>query len=222
MTTLSATPAINFAVAEAKSLPMLIANLEAVDPDLVKQLETKPLIASRTPWGVAFASLIGMAAAHYGIGLDTSTDALLSGGLVLLFTLAGSYVMRRVTKQPVAGIVATPGTPPPATPGLLAGLTAGTQALTILLGAGLALWACTATQLATTLADGQLVCQVGAAYQAMSATSGQVILAKGAAASAVQQICDLIGGIPTALPAGTVPGTASVIVPPLVTAPPAP
>ena len=222
MTTISATPAVNFAVAEAKSLPMLITNLEAIDPDLVKQLETKPLIASRTPWGVALASLIGMAAAHYGIGLDTNIDALLSGALVLLFTLAGSYLMRRVTKQPVAGIVATPGSTPPNAPGLAAGLTTGTQALTLLVGAGLALWACTATQVATTLADGQLVCQVGSAFQAMSATSGQPILAKGAAAAAVQQVCGLIGGVATALPAGTVAGAATVIVPPAVTVPLAP
>jgi uncharacterized membrane protein AbrB (regulator of aidB expression) len=108
MTILAATPAVNFAIAEAKSLPTLIANLQAIDPALTKQLETKPLIASRTPWGVLLASLIGMAAAHYGIGLDTDMDALLSGVIVLLFTLVGSYVVRHFTKQPVAGIVSTP------------------------------------------------------------------------------------------------------------------
>jgi hypothetical protein len=110
MSSLAATPAVNFAISEAKSLPALITNLQSIDPDLAKQLETKPLLASRTPWGVALASLIGMAAAHYGIGLDNDTDALLSGAIVLLFTLVGSYVMRLVTKQPVAGVVATPAT----------------------------------------------------------------------------------------------------------------
>lgn len=109
MTTLAPTQSVNLAISEAKSLPALLANLQAIDPDLAKQLETKPLIASRTPWGVALASLIGMAAAHYGIGLDTDTDALLSGTVVVLFTLAGSYGMRLLTKQPVAGIVSTPG-----------------------------------------------------------------------------------------------------------------
>ena len=113
-------------------MPSLIANLQAIDPELAKQLETKPLIASRTPWGVALASLIGMAAAHYGIGLDTDTDALLAGGLVLLFTLAGSYAMRLVTKQPVSGVITTPGTPPPATQSVPAGVAGGTPALGVL------------------------------------------------------------------------------------------
>ena len=108
MATLSATPAVNAAIEEAKSLPVLIANLQAIDPALAAQLETKPLLASRSPWGVALASLIGMAAAHYGIGLDTNTDALLSGMVVLGSTLAGSYVMRLVTRKPVSGVVATP------------------------------------------------------------------------------------------------------------------
>ena len=114
MTALSATPAVNFAVKEAKDLPALISNLQAIDPTLATQLETKPLLASRTPWGVALTSLIAMAATHYGIGLDTQTDALLSGGIVLLATLAASYGMRLITKQPVAGIVSTPAVPPPA------------------------------------------------------------------------------------------------------------
>ncbi len=134
MTILAATPAVNFAIAEAKSLPSLIANLQAIDPELAKQLETKPLIASRTPWGVALASLIGMAAAHYGIGLDTGTDALLSGGVVLLTTLAGSYLMRQVTKQPVAGVVSTPGTAPPTSLAAPAGLACGTPSEALLTG----------------------------------------------------------------------------------------
>ena len=112
-----------------RSLPTLITNLQAIDPELAKQLETKPLIASRTPWGVALASLIGMAAAHYGIGLDSDTNALLSGGLVLLFTVAGSYLMRRVTKQPVAGVVTTPGTPPAEPQAVSASVAIGTPCL---------------------------------------------------------------------------------------------
>lgn len=104
MATLSATPLVNEAVAEAKSLPALITNLEAINPDLATQLTSKPLLASKTPWGTVAAGLIGYVSARYGLGLDETTTSLIAGVCVLL----GSYAMRLVTKQPVAGVVSTP------------------------------------------------------------------------------------------------------------------
>ena len=104
MPVLTATAAVNEAIATAKSLPNLIANLYALDPALATQLETKPLLASRTPWGTLAAGMVGWISSRYGFGFDETTCSLIAGLAVLL----GSYAMRSVTKQPVAGILATP------------------------------------------------------------------------------------------------------------------
>ena len=82
-----------------------------------------------------------------------------------------------------------------------------------------ALSACTAAQMQTAITDGQLVCQVGSAYQAMRAASGQAILAKGAPAAAVQQVCGLVGGAAVALPSGATPAAVTIALPPSLTIP---
>ncbi len=104
MPILSSTAAVNEAIAAAKSLPNLIANLYALDPALATQLETKPLLASKTPWGTLAAGVIAWVSSRYGFGFDETTCGLLSGMAVLL----GSYAMRAVTKQPIAGVLTTP------------------------------------------------------------------------------------------------------------------
>lgn len=102
---------VNQAIADAKTLPQLIANLP---PDVAIQLEAKPLIASRTVYGTFLATLIGLAAAKYGLGFDTQTDQLLAGGVVLVATTLTSAVLRMMTKQPIAGLLNAPVTPSPA------------------------------------------------------------------------------------------------------------
>jgi hypothetical protein len=107
MATLKPTALINSIVAGAQSLPGLIASLQAVDPSLATQLESKPLIASKTPWGVLLVAGIAWGSAKYGLGFDATTDTLVAGAGVVL----GSYLMRLITKQPVSGVIATPPTP---------------------------------------------------------------------------------------------------------------
>jgi hypothetical protein len=107
MTALSATAAVNEAIAAANSLPNLIANLHALNPELADQLESKPLLASRSPWGTLAAGVIAWASTRYGFGFDETTCSLVSGIAVLI----GSYSMRAITKKPVAGIFVTPDVP---------------------------------------------------------------------------------------------------------------
>ena len=104
MPVLSPTTAVNDAIAAAKSLPNLIANLYALDPALATQLETKPLLASRTPWGTLAAGIVAWLSTRYGFGFDETTCSLLSGIAVLI----GSYTMRALTRQPIAGVLTTP------------------------------------------------------------------------------------------------------------------
>ena len=107
MAVLSSTAAVNEAIAAAKSLPNLIANLYALDPALVTQLESKPLLASKTPWGTLAAGVVGWLSSRYGFGFDETTCGLISGAAVVV----GSYLMRALTKQPIAGFLATPPVP---------------------------------------------------------------------------------------------------------------
>ena len=96
----------------AQELPVLLAQVAAISPDVATQLETKPLLASRTPWGTLAAAAVGYASARWGLGLDANTDAVVGGfGL-----LVGAYLMRLITGQRIAGIVATPAPPAPPAP----------------------------------------------------------------------------------------------------------
>jgi len=110
---LTPTPIINTAIAQARSLPGLIANLQHINPDLVAQLETKPLLASRTVWGTLLAWGIGWLTTRYGLDWPTETCGLVAGACMW----AASIALRWITKGPVAGIVRTPpGVPPDGVP----------------------------------------------------------------------------------------------------------
>ena len=76
----------------------LIAQLQAANPVLAEQLTAKPLLASRTPWGVLASYALGVGLARYGLALDPTTTQVVAGG----FVLAGSYAMRSITRRPVA------------------------------------------------------------------------------------------------------------------------
>lgn len=104
MPVLSSTKAVNEAVAAAQSLPNLLANLYALDPALATQLESKPLLASKTPWGTLAAGVLAWVSSRYGFGFDETTCGLLSGVAVLI----GSYAMRALIKQPIAGVLTSP------------------------------------------------------------------------------------------------------------------
>lgn len=103
------TPAVNAAIAHARSLPDLIGGLQRINPELVAQLETKPLLASRTVWGTLATYAVVWLAGHYGLDWDAGTCGLVAGSCMWLATLA----LRWITKGPVAGLLRTPaGTPP--------------------------------------------------------------------------------------------------------------
>jgi|SRR5882724_9922115 len=114
MTSLRMQIAINDAVANAQHMQGLVERLRAVDPALAQAIEGKALIASKTPWGTAVATLAAYISSKYALGWDESTDELVAlGGM-----LVGSYIMRMISPARITGIV-TP-TPLPArivTPG---------------------------------------------------------------------------------------------------------
>ncbi len=107
MFVLSATPAINALVNRARSLPELLASLP---PGLAAYFTTKPLILSRSPPAVLLATGIAWVSTRYGLGWDDKMDALIAGTVLL----AVGYLMRLISKQPIAGVFATPATAPPA------------------------------------------------------------------------------------------------------------
>ncbi len=88
------------AVAAAKNLPDLVANLKQIDSPLAQQIEGKPLAASRTPWGTLATGVVAWLAAKYGLGWDEQTCALVAGAATLL----GGYAMRLITSAPITGL----------------------------------------------------------------------------------------------------------------------
>jgi len=117
------TPAATAAIAVAQDAQSLITGLKAVDPALAEQLIGKPLAYSKTPWGTALAGLIGLLATKYGLAcsvtvvaancLTPDTINLVAGIAGLVGAWAGSYVMRYVTKAPIASILPTSTTQGP-------------------------------------------------------------------------------------------------------------
>jgi hypothetical protein len=88
-------------IADAKSLPDLIAKAAAADPALAKQLTAKPLVASKSVWGSAIALVVSWCVTRYGLGWDDGTSALVTG----LIDMAVTAAVRVVTSQPINGIV---------------------------------------------------------------------------------------------------------------------
>lgn len=92
--------AVNDAVASAKSLPDLAAKVAAIDPSLAAGLQSKALIASKTPWGTLLATGAAYVSAKYGLGWSEGFCELVAlGGLV-----AGSYAMRAISPGRISGL----------------------------------------------------------------------------------------------------------------------
>ena len=104
MTTVPTSAVLNAAVAASTDLVSLHAKLETIDPTLAASLESKPLAASKTPWGVLGAAAVAYASSRYGLGLDQSMDALIAGAAVL----AASYLMRWLSPTTIRGLFKTP------------------------------------------------------------------------------------------------------------------
>lgn len=101
------TPTRDQIISDANSAASLLESAKAFDPQLAQQLTAKPLLASKSVWGVALTALLTPVVAHYGLGLDQTTVEVLSG---LAVTAAGAG-LRMITSGPIAGIVATPAVP---------------------------------------------------------------------------------------------------------------
>ncbi len=95
---------INGAIAAASSFPGFVANLERTNPDLAKEFESKPLLYSKSVWGVMLTYAIGLLSTRLGLGLDEHTAELVTGLVLLVVTAA----LRAVTRRPIAGIVTAP------------------------------------------------------------------------------------------------------------------
>lgn len=84
-------------IADAQSLPDLIARAQTMDPTLARALKGQATILSATPAGALIGGAIGMLVSQYGLGWDANTVNLISG----LALLAGGYfahwVQARVT-----------------------------------------------------------------------------------------------------------------------------
>lgn len=100
MTDITATPAVNAVVAEAKSLPDLVDKLGALDPALAQQITGKALIASKTPWGVLAVAGVALISARFGLGWDQNTVELIAGGGVLI----GAFAMRYFSSHPITSL----------------------------------------------------------------------------------------------------------------------
>jgi hypothetical protein len=94
-------------IAGAKSAADLLQTAQTFDPQLAAQLTAKPLLASKSVWGVALTALLTPVVAHWGLGLDQTTVEVLSG---LAVTAAGAG-LRVITSGPISGLVSTPAVP---------------------------------------------------------------------------------------------------------------
>lgn len=100
-------------IADAKSLPDLIAKASAVDPALAAALTGQAKVLSKAPLGAALAAVIAWAAAHFGLGWGEDTDDTLAG----LAVLAGGYLTHYLETRKTLPVSATVpvATPTPAT-----------------------------------------------------------------------------------------------------------
>lgn len=94
--------AVDFAIANSKSLDELVGFLENVAPQMAQAIEGKALVAARSPIGVLLFYIIGWTLCH-GLGMNELTTAVVAGG----FVLVGGYIMRIATRSPITGIFHT-------------------------------------------------------------------------------------------------------------------
>ena len=91
-------------IADSKSAADLFDRAATYDPELAKQLTVKPLLASKTVWGMAVTAIITPVVAHYGLGLDQGTVELISG-VVVVVVAAG---LRSITAGAISGVTKVP------------------------------------------------------------------------------------------------------------------
>ena len=95
----------NDAIAAAKDLPSLYANLKAADPALAAQLVGGATSGTATPLGSVIAAGVVWVSSRYGLGWDESFCAVLSAAAVAL----GGYIAHALqSRGKKAAVVAAP------------------------------------------------------------------------------------------------------------------
>ena len=84
-------------IADAKSLPDLIATAQTLDPALAQALTGKAIVASKSTYGPTATLAVSWLVTHYALGWSPDQCALVSGGLILIVS-AG---LRAVTSGPI-------------------------------------------------------------------------------------------------------------------------
>lgn len=101
------------AQAGATNVPQVARALAVLDPNLAP----KALIASKTPWGTVAVAAVSGLVTKFGLACGAVATAScwtpetvdwVAGVATLAGTVVGSYVMRYMTKAPIAGIVSNP------------------------------------------------------------------------------------------------------------------
>ena len=95
----------NDAIAAAKDLPTLYANLQAADPALAAQLVGGATSATTTPLGSVLVSGIVWASARYGLGWDAHFCEVLAMAGMAIGGYAAHWLASRSKK---AAVVAAP------------------------------------------------------------------------------------------------------------------
>ena len=104
-------------VAQAKDLPQLISMANTFNPALAASLTAKPLIASKSPWGVLVCAGVGLIASRYGLACMGAATAncwspdtvnLIGGLATMAGAFVGSFIMRYVTRSPIGGVFSVP------------------------------------------------------------------------------------------------------------------
>lgn len=80
------------AVAAARNLPQLEANLKVVAPDLVGTVEQPAMTAAHGAYGAMLLPLVGLAVAHFGLGWTSDFQALVVGGVLVAGAAAAHLV----------------------------------------------------------------------------------------------------------------------------------
>jgi len=89
-------------IRQASSAEDLLHKAQASDPELVKQLTSKPLLASKTIWGTLIALVLSYLVTRFGLGLDADLQALISGCIVMAANAANA-TLTRATRRTISG-----------------------------------------------------------------------------------------------------------------------
>lgn len=97
-------------IADAKTLPGLIAAAQASDPALADAILGRATSATKTQGGAAVAGVVTWIAARYGFGWDAGTDEIVAGLITLGAGLAIHWAQVRLHLANLQGPFQPPNT----------------------------------------------------------------------------------------------------------------